>query len=176
MRGRRRGWSDEQLRAAVAASASMAGTLRALGLVPIGGNYRTARLAILRLGLDTPHWTGRGWRRGDPRPVIKCVPLERVLTRDSTYNRQSLKHRLLSAGLLAYRCAECGIREWRGRPLALDLDHVNGGGTDNRLENVRLLCPNCHSQTPTYRGRNKGKCRNRVSEPPGWRNWFTRLP
>jgi hypothetical protein len=74
----------------------------------------------------------------------------------STYaNTGYLKRRLISSGLLRAACYECGISEWRGRKLALHLDHVNGVGDDHRLENLRLLCPNCHSQTETYCGRNK---------------------
>ena len=69
---------------------------------------------------------------------------------------QSLKQRLLTAGLLQPWCAECGISTWRGRPIALQLHHLNGIGQDNRLENLALLCPNCHAQTDTWGGRNRG--------------------
>ena len=176
MAGARRRWTDEALRDTVARTLSMAETLRQLGLVPIGGNYRTVWLAIRRLGLSTAHWTGRGWRKGRTAPVRQAVPLAQVLVRDSAYDRQALKRRLLLTGLLVYRCDTCGIYEWHGASLSLDLDHINGDDTDNRIENLRLLCPNCHSPTPTYCGRNKGRNRSRVSERPGWRNWSTRLP
>jgi hypothetical protein len=84
-------------------------------------------------------------------------PLDDVLVAHSSYtNLGSLKRRLLAEGILEYRCAECGLSEWRGEKLPLDLDHVNGVSDDNRQENIRLLCPNCHALTPTYRGRNKG--------------------
>jgi 5-methylcytosine-specific restriction endonuclease McrA len=66
-----------------------------------------------------------------------------------------LKRRLLAKGLLQRRCSECGLTDWRGAPLALVLDHINGDPRDHRLENLRLLCPNCNSQTPTFAGRNK---------------------
>ena len=68
--------------------------------------------------------------------------------------RHELKKRLLRAGLLTNACAVCGINQWQGRPLVLELDHINGVSDDHRLENLRLLCPNCHSQTDTYCGRN----------------------
>lgn len=66
-----------------------------------------------------------------------------------------LKKRLVKAGMLNECCATCGIHEWLGKKLVLDLDHINGVRSDHRLENLRLLCPNCHSQTPTYKSKNK---------------------
>jgi hypothetical protein len=78
-------------------------------------------------------------------------------------NRSHLKQRLLREGLKENRCEQCGITEWRGRSLNMQLHHVNGDGLDNRLENVELLCANCHSQTETYGGRN-GHWRKRVGD------------
>ena len=69
-------------------------------------------------------------------------------------SRGHLKVRLLRAGLKENRCEECGITEWRAKPLNMALHHINGDGNDNRLENIRFLCPNCHAQTPNYGGRN----------------------
>jgi 5-methylcytosine-specific restriction endonuclease McrA len=75
--------------------------------------------------------------------------LEKILVRGSTYRGNSkLRVRLIEAGLLAPECAECGLTTWRGEPLPLHLDHINGDHTDNRLENLRILCPNCHAITP----------------------------
>lgn len=68
-----------------------------------------------------------------------------------------LKRRLLEEGVKTARCEGCGGDEWRGAPIPLELDHINGDRRDHRLENLRLLCPNCHAQTPTYRGRNIGR-------------------
>jgi 5-methylcytosine-specific restriction endonuclease McrA len=97
-----------------------------------------------------------------------------VLVPGSSYPSFKLRKRLIAAGLLTYRCDGCGASDCCGRVLTLELDHINGDDTDNRLENLRLLCPNCHCQTPTYRGRNIGKGRWRVSESSGWRNWQPR--
>lgn len=161
--GKRATWTDDELVRAVSTSRSMAETIRRLGLVPLGGNYRTIRGAILRLGLDRSHWLGQAWRRHQRGGGRAPRPLEQLLVHGSEYtDRGLLKRRLIAAGLLRYACGECGSDSWRGRPLSLHLHHVNGSDNDNRLANLQLLCPNCHSQTPSYCGRNKGKALARM--------------
>lgn len=86
----------------------------------------------------------------------KSLPLEKVLTKDSEYNRTKLKERLVKEGLKEYKCECCGITEWNNKPISLQLHHVNGINNDNRLSNLQLLCPNCHSQTDNF-GRTKGR-------------------
>lgn len=81
-------------------------------------------------------------------------------------NRTHVKLRLVKAGLLPDRCAICGIDSWLGRPLSLCLHHVNGIGSDNRLENLALLCPNCHSQTENFAGKNMKSVRDRAALSP----------
>ena len=81
-----------------------------------------------------------------------------ILVINSTYSRTNLKPRLISENILEYKCIECGnTGEWNGKPITLQLDHVNGVYNDNRVENLRFLCPNCHSQTDTFRSKNKSK-------------------
>ncbi|MBV8344438.1 MAG: HNH endonuclease [Candidatus Eremiobacteraeota bacterium] len=81
------------------------------------------------------------------------MPIAELLS-DPGRNRKHVKMRLLNAGLLTNICRSCGLSEWQGKPLNMHIDHINGVRDDNRLENLRMLCPNCHSQTPTYGGRN----------------------
>lgn len=90
-----------------------------------------------------------------PRPRLE--PIDSVLVAGRPRSRSHVKQRLLHAGLKVASCEQCGLSEWDGKPLALELHHVNGDGLDNRLENLLLLCPNCHSQTDTWGGRNKGR-------------------
>lgn len=155
--GKRRRWTDAQLEDAVARSLSLAGALRLLGLRPGGGQYVVIRSHIDRLGISTAHWRGQGWRKGATRPVRKARPLNEVLVNGRDECTSRLKARLLRAGLFEPRCAMCGITSWLGAPAPLELDHRNGDRTDNRLENLQLLCPNCHALTPTYCGRNIGR-------------------
>ena len=92
--------------------------------------------------------------RGDivPRPV--ATPIDKLLIAGRRRSRSHLKGSLLAAGLKQNRCEECGITEWRNKPLNMALHHVNRDNNDNRIENILFLCPNCHAQTPNYGGRN----------------------
>lgn len=81
---------------------------------------------------------------------------EDVFTENSTYGRHRLKERIIKKSLLEYCCSGCGITdEWNGKPIVLELDHKNGINNDNRLDNLRFMCPNCHSQEPTNSGSNR---------------------
>ena len=106
-----------------------------------------------RFGLGRDTWY-RAARHGDIVPQPSTIPLKGLLVVGRRTNRGHLKRRLVKAGLKEERCEQCGISEWQRRPLSMQLHHVNGDGSDNRLENLRLLCANCHSQTDTYGGRN----------------------
>lgn len=149
---------EAHLREVLPVARSMAHVLRALGLDPgNGSHHRRLKERIRRLDLDTDHLGGQAWARGRAggRPA---QPLDEVLVRDSPYRggSSSLRDRLVAEAVLAWACAMCGITTWRGRRAPLQLDHVNGDNRDNRPQNLRLLCPNCHALTPTYCGRNIG--------------------
>ncbi|MGH2978114.1 MAG: helix-turn-helix domain-containing protein [Solirubrobacterales bacterium] len=110
-----------------------------------------------RYGFSASAWCDAVFR-GDimPRPV--AMPLEKLLVAGTCRSRNNIKQRLIADGLKQNRCEECGIARWHKRPLSLCLHHVNGERHDNRLENLVLLCPNCHSQTPNFGVKN---CRRR---------------
>lgn len=165
---RSRRWTDQQFEEAVKSSHSVAQVLRALGLRVTGANYQTVAATTDRLKLDTSHWTGQGHLKGRSHNWAIKIPLDKILVENSSYlGTDNLKKRLLRDGLLEFRCYQvgCGISTWNGKPLVLQLDHINGNRRDNRLVNLRLLCPNCHSQTETFTGRNlKRLCRNLVDD------------
>jgi hypothetical protein len=151
----RQKYTDEQFINAVKSSNSIAETLRALGLKPVGGNYGTVRNKIALLGLSSDHFVGQSWSKGQtigPKRDIECY-----LNNEVGISSDKLKRRLIGEGIFERKCYGCGNTEWLGEPIPLELDHINGKHKDNTLSNLNLLCPNCHTLTPTYRGKNIGK-------------------
>ena len=132
----------------------MAQVLRRLGLRAAGGNYEHVNAIIKRLKLDTRHWTGQAHLRGKTNPHAPRRSLESILRRGAFYQSNKLRKRLLREGVLQPVCSSCGGNEWLGGPMPLELDHVDGDKTNNQLDNLRMICPNCHALTPTYRGKN----------------------
>lgn len=155
----KRRYSDQQIRDAVATCASIAQILKRLGLSPTAANYKGMHAHFARLGINTAHVTGQSHLKGESHSWTPGRPLSDVLVARSPYtNTFRLKIRLLRAGLLSNKCVECGTGPvWQGKPPVLVLDHRNGDRSDNRLENLRLLCPNCNSQQATFAGKNKGR-------------------
>ncbi|MFI9111422.1 HNH endonuclease [Streptomyces venezuelae] len=143
---------EEDLLRAVQGAASVAGALRALGLAPSGHMRTLFRLWTAEDGLSTSHFLGQAHQRGKPGPT----PVRRtddILVRHpgSRRTRTHLLRRALGEVGVPEECARCGIGpEWLGKPMTLEVDHVNGDWSDDRRENLRLLCPNCHATTDTW--------------------------
>ena len=160
-------FTEQQTREAVAASRSYSEVLRRLGLRPAGGNYRTIRRYVDEVWqIATDHF-GRAPGR---TPVRAPVPLADVLVAGRPYKRERLKARLYREGLKRRACELCGQgEEWRGHRMTLILDHINGDADDNRIENLRILCPNCNATLETHCGRNKKRRAVHVCERCGER-------
>ena len=150
---KRYSYSETELREAVKSSGGIRQVLNKLGLKEAGGNYETTKRRIQFYGIDTSHFHGKVWNKG--QIIGPKNPIETYLKENKVVQSNNLKKRLLKENIKQYKCECCGITEWMGQPTPLELDHINGVKTDNRLENLRLLCPNCHAQTSTYRGKNK---------------------
>ena len=149
----RRKYSDSDLVEAVAENVSIAGVLRQLGLRPIGGNYRTINRLIKEKELSTSHFTGQGWNVGLGFKPNTGMTDKEIFVKDSPY-KCSWRLRERYKNLTGVRsCQCCGISKWMGVQISFEIHHVNGDNTDNRLENLILLCPNCHALTNNYRGR-----------------------
>jgi len=146
-------YSEKELREAVKTSTSIRQVLDKLNIVPAGGNYQTTNRRIQKLDIDISHFSGQAWNKG--RVIGPKRPIEEYLKENSVVQSFKLKNRLITEGLKQHKCECCGITEWMGKPTPIELDHINGNHHDNRLENLRILCPNCHAQTDTYRGKNK---------------------
>lgn len=155
---RKKTWTVKQLEQAVKSSTSFRQVLAKLGLRAAGGNYVQIQKYVGEQQLDIRHFRGKIWNKGLRLPFKPRIPLKTLLKKNSRFTSYKLKLRLFRANLKYPSCEECG---WAKRSpdgyLPLELDHINGDSMDNRLGNLRILCPNCHSLKATHRGRNKKK-------------------
>lgn len=148
------------LAVAVAASRSYAAALRALGLKVTGGSQAHIKRLVGQYGIDTSHFLGQGYlKHGSPPGGIPKLSPVQLLVRDRRSGAREradrLRRALIESGVEP-RCFECSSgEEWNGKPLRMQIDHRNGDPIDNRLVNLRFLCPNCHSQTETFGTRNR---------------------
>jgi 5-methylcytosine-specific restriction endonuclease McrA len=133
-------YTDEDVISAAAKVKSIAGLLKELKLTPAGGNYANAKRTIQKLKIDCTHWTGQGWNKNAQ------------LKNWSDYSRVAyLKKHLIKER--THKCELCNLDIWQNNLIALEVHHIDGDRTNNTLNNLKLLCPNCHSTTNNYRNR-----------------------
>lgn len=156
-------YNQENLSVAVSNSTSLAGVLRHFGLKQSGGNQSAMSQRISNLGIDTSHFTGQAWNKGltaEDHPSIDAYREkisykdDEILTINSPQTKTSQLKALMIKYGVSYECMNGHGNTWMGEALTLHIDHINGIRTDNRLGNLRFLCPNCHQQTATW-GRRK---------------------
>lgn len=151
-------YTKEEIEKIVIESKSLSDVCRGMNISTKGSNYYTARRYIEYFNLDISHFETKD-EQLKKLNIFKTIPLIKILVENSTYlNTHTLKRRLLKEGLKFNKCEICDLEsEWNHKPLIMQLDHINGTSNDNRIENLRMICPNCHSQTETFCGKNKSK-------------------
>lgn len=148
-----RKYTDEDIINAVKESYSYSEVCRKIKISPRGGNASTVKRKIKELNLDISHFTFGAWSKGKTYEMdsrIRRKNLSEILVENSRWTSDSIKKRLLKEGLKKYECESCGLSTWGGYLIPLELHHLNGIHTDNRFENLAILCPNCHAMTESF--------------------------
>lgn len=145
--------TEEEFKNLIAECSSSADVLRKLEYSVVGNSWAYRIIAERMDKLNITFGKKFGIAKTEDNSQL---PLEKVLTKDSNYNRTKLKDRLVKEGIKEYKCECCGLTEWNNKPITLQLHHLNGIHNDNRLFNLKLLCPNCHSQTENFGTRGRG--------------------
>jgi 5-methylcytosine-specific restriction endonuclease McrA len=152
----RRTWDVKTLLSSAPKVSSYRQLLVRLGLREAGGNYTQMKKYLAEYSVDISHFKHQAWNRGLRGTGKPRLSLQDILVKGSSFQSFKLKKRLFAEGIKTKACEECGwARVSADGYLPLELDHINGDRKDNRLENLRVLCPNCHSLKPTHRGKNK---------------------
>lgn len=155
-----RSWIKQDLITAVANSESIRQVISMLGLVEAGGNYEQVKKYIKVYSLDTSHFKGKAWNKGMRGRYLPIQATKDILKRNTDFQSFKLKKRLFIEKIKIPKCEECGwAKKSEDGRIPVELDHINGDRYDNRIENLRILCPNCHSLKLTHRGKNKRKAR-----------------
>lgn len=151
-------YSKENIEPIIKQSKNLREVLENMNLRAAGGNYKVIKSYIEKYNIDTSHFETAAQRMLNIGKQNVAIPLEEVLVENSNYSRTNLKRRLYEVGLKKRECEECGQGEnWRGKKMSLILDHINGVYNDNRVENLRIICPNCNATLPTHAGKNNKK-------------------
>lgn len=142
-------YTEQEFIEAVKASHSIRQVLIKLNVQPYGGNYQVAHKNIKELKLDTSHFTGQAWNKNKKTGPRR--PTEDYLSNEHLISSHKLRLRLLKEKYFDHKCYGCNLTTWNDQPIPLELEHKDGDNKNNNIENLTLLCPNCHAQTATYR-------------------------
>ena len=148
-------YTKEEFIKAVETSTSIRQTIMKLGNIPAGGNYASFHNFVQKHSIDTSHFLGQGSNKG--KYFGPKRPIEDYLSNKHTIQSHKLKNRLLKEGMFDKKCYSCNRTTWNDKPIPLELEHIDGNHKNNNLDNLTLLCPNCHALTSTYRGKNISK-------------------
>lgn len=152
-----RSYTDKDLVNAVESSKSIRQVLFKLNLKQAGGNYKTVHAKIKKLNLSLEHFHFQAHNKGKKLPPKR--PITDYFSNKQTIQSYKFKQRLIREKYFEHKCYSCNLTEWLSEPIPLELEHKDGNHLNNSLENLTLLCPNCHAKTSTYRGKNrKDRC------------------